>query len=174
LLEAALEVECNGSPDLYCNRGEIQRLMFEYAKSIGIRIHFGARISNYFEEDNSSGVYVGDERFEADGVIACDGIHSTARKYVTGKEDRPQSSGYAVYRSWFNLDSLVDDPLTRHFATTDRDEFFVWIGTDVHAIVVTNTSLRGVVCFCTHKVRSSQWHGIWLVRDESDPILRAL
>lgn len=152
ILDAPLPAEFSGFPILYCSRGETQNIFYDYAVSIGVKFRLGIRVSNYFEEDNCSGIIVGDERIEADGVIAADGIHSLARTFLTGKPQKPQTSGFAIYRAWFNLDSLADDPITKFLADSRRDEFHVWLGKDTHAIVLTNVALRALVCFVTHKV----------------------
>ncbi|KAH8650770.1 hypothetical protein BGZ61DRAFT_375462 [Ilyonectria robusta] len=154
IIEAPLPQEFGGFPILYSKRGEIQRLMFEHAKSIGVKFRFGVRVTSYFEEGDKAGIYLGAERFEACGVIAADGIHSHARSVVTGKPATAKTSGFAIYRSWFNLDTLRDDPLTRAYAESPRDKFHVWLGHNTHCIVMTNTKLRGAVLFCTHKASS--------------------
>lgn len=88
-------------------------------------VHLGNKISTYFEDENESGIVletgtkvgarvvncplaspwkVDDElrtpKISADIVIAADGVRSKARKTVLGYEDKPKSSGYAVWRAW--------------------------------------------------------------------------
>lgn len=36
----------------------------------------------------------------ADLVIGSDGVRSIARTLVLGYEDKPKSSGYAIFRAW--------------------------------------------------------------------------
>lgn len=152
IIESPLPQDFGGFPILYCKRGKIQRLMYEHAKSIGVNFRFGARITSYFEEEDKAGIYVETERITACAIIAADGIHSNARKIVTGKPATARTSGFAIYRTWFNLDTLSNDPLTRFYAESPKDEFHVWLGLNTHCIVMTNTKLRGVVLFCTHEV----------------------
>jgi 2-polyprenyl-6-methoxyphenol hydroxylase-like FAD-dependent oxidoreductase len=147
-------LEVDGFPILFSNRGYAQNALYDYAVEIGVKFRFNARVTSYFEEDDCAGVYVGDERVQADGVIAADGIHSKARKYVTAKQEHPRTSGFAVYRAWFPLAVLGQDERTRHFTDLKEDLFHVWLGTDVHAILVINVALKGVTVFCTHKVRA--------------------
>jgi len=59
-----------------------------------------------------------------------------------------------VYRSWFSMDMLRDEPLLRHIVNSDKDQFLVWLGLNTHGMVVTNVKLQTVVCFLTHKVSS--------------------
>lgn len=48
-----------------------------------------------------------------------------------GYQDRPRSSGYAIYRAWFNAkEQGVDiDPHT-NFLCKDGDVFYGWIGSE--------------------------------------------
>ena len=61
-------------------------------------------------------------------------------------------SGFAVYRSWFSMDLLKEDAVTKDIATADKDMIKVWIAQDTHAILTTNRSANAVTCFVTHKV----------------------
>lgn len=152
LIQPSLPTEMGGYPILFSNRGHLQRLIFDYAKSLGVKFRFGKRVKEFFEEDDRAGVMIDGERIEADGVIAADGIHSVARKHVIGIHQHPRTSGFAVYRTWFPLDLLANDPLTKSFTETDKDLFYVWLGPDTHAILFILVDLRSVVIFCTHKV----------------------
>lgn len=153
LIQPPLPTEMGGFPILYSNRGMLQRLMLDYAKSLGIKIRFGTRIREYFEEEDHAGVVIDGERLIADGVVAADGIHSAARKHVIGIQQHPRTSGFAVYRTWFPLELLAENPLTKKFTETDKDTFHVWLGTDTHAIMFVSVAPKSVVIFCTHKVR---------------------
>ncbi len=151
LLEAPLPSHFDGFPVLFSHRGYIQQHIYAYALSIGIKFRFGARVKHYFEENDHAGIIIGDEKITADGVVACDGIHSTARAYVTGKLQKARTSGYAVYRSWFPLERLGNDPLTKHLVDAD-DVLLTWLGENVHAHLVTTHAADGAVVFVTHRV----------------------
>lgn len=71
-----------------------------------------------------------------DVVIAADGVRSKARKTVLGYEDKPKSSGYAVWRSWFPNKDMLADPETAHFCN-NGDTFNGWIGPDMHFLFST-------------------------------------
>lgn len=72
------------------------------------------------------------ERLTADVVIGADGVRSTARKLILGYDDKPKSSGYAIYRAWFDAEEcgINDDPLTAMLTEGQRDHFYGWIGQD--------------------------------------------
>ncbi|KAJ3548980.1 hypothetical protein NM208_g569 [Fusarium decemcellulare] len=150
LLTQEFALDYNGEPNVYTHRSRTQRLMYDYALQVGVEFVFGKRITDYWEDAARAGIYIDGEKIEADAVVAADGVRSKARRYVTGIDENPKRSGFAVYRSWFSMDAL-DDELTRGFATCGKDMNCIWIGTDIHAIVTTNNNLRSVTAFVTHK-----------------------
>lgn len=151
LLEQKLHKEYDGFPNAYGKRARIQLKLYEYALSLGVEIHLGSPVADVFETENSAGCSVAGQRFEADVLIAADGVHSKTRKHVTGLGDRPKKSGFAVYRSWFPLDALANDPVTADIAKSEKALFKIWIAEDTHAILTTNPTLRSATCFLTHK-----------------------
>ncbi|KAI2478037.1 hypothetical protein Ptr902_10720 [Pyrenophora tritici-repentis] len=124
-----------------------------YAEAIRqrVKVIFDAKVSEYWEYGDKAGIIVNGEKLVADAVIGADGVYSKTREYVTGAPDAPKRSGFAIYRSWFPLDRLLDDPLTHHFASPGKDSTYIWIGKDAHAIFHINTALRHVGAFITHK-----------------------
>ncbi|KAI1813231.1 hypothetical protein GGS20DRAFT_599419 [Poronia punctata] len=79
-------------------------------------VHLGNRIHEYFEDEDESGIVLADgTKVKADITIAADGVRSQARKAVLGYEDKPKSSGYAVWRAWFSSKEILADPLTAQF-----------------------------------------------------------
>lgn len=156
LVEQPLPSEFDGFPNSYANRTRVQNHMWEYAKELGVEFTFNARITEYFEEEDHAGIVYDGQRFTADLVVAADSVHSRARAYVTGQNEKAQKSGFAVYRSWFDLDLLKNHPLTKEIAEADEDDYRIWIGENTHAILTTNRNLRAATVFCTHKVRILQ------------------
>lgn len=99
-----------------------------------------------------------------DVVLAADGVRSTGRTIVLGYEDKPKSSGYAVYRAWFEVGRLKDDP-ELNFVFQNPDEiitvseppplvsFFVLLLSVVEEMFLQLTFRSGLVsrisCFVT-------------------------
>lgn len=85
------------------HRGELHQVIFDYARDeLGIPIHLGENVAEYFETDGEAGIILkGGERIVADVVVGADGVRSKARELVLGYEDKPKSSGYAVWRAWY-------------------------------------------------------------------------
>lgn len=131
------------------HRGELQRIVYEHAKKRGIDIRLGQQVDNYFEDDNEVGVEVGGQRITADIVLAAEGVKSQGRKIVLGFDDKPQPSGYAVYRAWFPSTELAKNPLTKHLV--DGDTHNGWIGQDVHFLSAALKGGKEFSWVCTHK-----------------------
>ncbi|KAI1845924.1 hypothetical protein JX265_011180 [Neoarthrinium moseri] len=126
------------APNFNGHRGELHGVVYDYAtKQLGIPIHLGNKIRTYFEDEDKSGILLETgERIAADVVIAADGVRSKARQSVLGYEDRPKSSGYAVWRSWFSNKDMISDPETAQFCN-NGDTFNGWIGPDMHFLFST-------------------------------------
>ncbi|KAH7908343.1 hypothetical protein BJ138DRAFT_1174229 [Hygrophoropsis aurantiaca] len=125
------------------HRAEMHEVIYDYALSIGVDIRFDHGVDGYYEDEarGKAGVFVKDEKFEADLVVAADGVKSQARHYILGYDDKPRASGYAIFRAWFDAkEQGVDkDPLTDYLCK-DGDSFYGWIGRDVHFLA---SSTRG-------------------------------
>lgn len=145
--------EMDGFPFLQASRTRFQQEMHRYALSLGVKVTFDARITSYFEEDDRAGIILQGEKYTADFVIAGDGVHSKARTYVMGSPARATNSGYALYRSWFGMDRFMDSPLTKPWATSEKDLTMTWLGPDSHSIVTTNVKTGMTTVFCTHRVK---------------------
>jgi len=111
------------------HRGELHEIVFNYAKEIGVEINLGHRVNEYWENADEAGIVLEDgTRVSGDVVVASDGVRSKARTLVLGYEDKPKSSGYAVWRAWFSNKDMLADPETKHFCD-NGDTFNGWIGT---------------------------------------------
>jgi 2-polyprenyl-6-methoxyphenol hydroxylase-like FAD-dependent oxidoreductase len=116
------------SPVFNGHRGELHEIVFNYAKDMGIPIHLGNRVEQYWEDENGAGIVLEDgTRVEGDIVVGSDGVRSKARTLVLGYEDKPKSSGYAVWRAWFSNKDMLADPETKQFCE-NGDTFNGWIG----------------------------------------------
>lgn len=135
------------------HRGELHMIVFHYAKdTLGIPIRTGCKVTQYFEHKNGAGVGLeSGEKVTGDLVVGSDGVRSKARELVLGYFDKPKSSGYAVYRSWFTTEKLLEDPTTRWMAE-NGDTFTGWIGQDVHFLVAVLKGGRDISWVLTHKV----------------------
>ena len=44
------------APNFNGHRGELHQVVFEYAESLGIPIHLGSRVVQYFEDEEKAGI----------------------------------------------------------------------------------------------------------------------
>jgi len=137
------------------HRGEIHRVLLDYAASVGIDVRFGQNVTGYFEDETCGGIELGGgERVTADVVLSAEGVRSPGRKIVLGRDDLPQPSGYAVFRAWFPADELRKNPLTRHLVEGDTHNG--WIGEDVHFLAA---AIKGgdEISWVGHRCSSRVW-----------------
>lgn len=134
------------------HRGELHQVVFDFARdTLGVPIHLNQKIERYFENSDKAGIIFEDgERVTADVVIAADGVRSKARKVVLGYEDKPKSSGYAVWRAWFSNKDMIADPETAQFCN-NGDTFNGWIGPDMHFLFSTIKNGSDCCWVLTHR-----------------------
>ncbi|KAG2340006.1 monooxygenase [Suillus weaverae] len=137
------------------HRALLHEILFEHAKSLGIEIRMGHHAVEYWEDEanGKAGVKIQTgETFDADVIVAADGVKSTAREFVIGYRDNPKPSGYAIYRAWFEAEEhgITTDPLT-DFLSIHGDQVHAWIGKDVHIIVSSSRGGKTICWFLTHK-----------------------
>jgi hypothetical protein len=82
------------------------------------------------------------------------GVKSRAREQVLGYYDAPRSSGYAIFRAWFDGAEIRKDPVCAHLATEGGDQKTVWIGPDVHFIASAYKKGKEFNWVMTHRVCS--------------------
>ncbi|KAI9693321.1 MAG: hypothetical protein M1822_005317 [Bathelium mastoideum] len=132
------------------HRGEIHEIVYEYAKELGIETRLGQQVLEYWETETEAGVVVNGEKIAADVVLAADGVRSKARNIVLGYEDKPKSSGYAVYRAWMDSDELAKNPLTAGLVV-NGDTHTGWLGPDIHFLAASIKNGKEFSWVCTHK-----------------------
>jgi 2-polyprenyl-6-methoxyphenol hydroxylase-like FAD-dependent oxidoreductase len=153
LLEQQVVKDYDGFPNAYGYRGKTQETMYNFTLKLGVKFVFNATISEYYETETAAGIIHQGRKEEVDMVIVADGIHSYGRKFVTGQLDKAQKSGFAIFRAWFPLDNLLNNPKTEYLAKAKTPTFKIWITENRHAVFTTNLKLRRATAFCTHLVR---------------------
>lgn len=138
------------------HRADIHRVFYEYAKSLGVTFVMGKRVIAYHEDPSKQKAWVetdSGETFVGNVVVGADGVRSRARKLVLGFDDKPKSSGYAIFRAWFSVEgSGIDtDPLTKEFVE-NGDTHTGWLGEDVHLLVASCKGGKEISWVCTHTV----------------------
>ncbi|KAK1764515.1 FAD/NAD(P)-binding domain-containing protein [Phialemonium atrogriseum] len=133
------------------NRGDMAIVFYNHVKELGIEVHLGKRVTEYFETREQAGVIVDGKRWPADCVLACDGVHSKARGFIIGSSASPHSTGYAVYRAWFDGKKALADPDLAWLVEGNKDKMETFIGPETHCIIGTGRRCRDIVWTCTHR-----------------------
>jgi 2-polyprenyl-6-methoxyphenol hydroxylase-like FAD-dependent oxidoreductase len=110
-----------GNPDTppgeFQMRPLVYKMFIRQVEKLGVRIEFNSRVVDYFEdEEGSKGGCVTDDgrRYEADVVIAADGVGSKSQKLVGGQV-RARRSGRAMWRAAFPVENLNKNPEVKEF-----------------------------------------------------------
>ena len=119
-----------------------------YAISLGISVMFDKRVVDYYEmlEKNRAWVVTEfGEHFEADLVVAADGIGTKSWFITVGEPTSPKSSGYAVYRTAFPTEIAFALP------KDGEDIGRLYLGRNTHLIILVNKEITTWVL--THQDR---------------------
>jgi flavin-dependent dehydrogenase len=107
----------NTPPGTFQMRPLVYRMFVRQVERLGVKVEFGTRVIDYFEDEESGkgGVVTDDgRRFDADIVIAADGVGSKSQKLVGGQV-RAQKSGRAMWRAAFPREELDKNPEVKEF-----------------------------------------------------------
>ena len=137
------------------SRPKLISSLFDYVNKLNIPIEWGKCVCQYYEiiEAAKAGVITeSGERFEADLVIAADGVGTKSWQAVAGEVTKPKSSGFSVYRVAYPTKRAYEDPaVAQKFAIPDGgdDITHLYLGEDTHAIILV--SPETTTWFLTHK-----------------------
>lgn len=131
------------------HRGELHQILYEHARDRGIDVKLGQNVTSYFEAGDKAGIEANGVKHTADVVLAAEGVKSRGRSIVLGFDDKPQPSGYAVFRAWMNTEKLRQNSLTKHLVQSDSHN--AWLGEDVHFIAAAIKDGAELSWVCTHK-----------------------
>ena len=110
------------------HRSSLNRCLYEYVAALGIEVIFESHVSSYFEKGGKAGVVTkSGKSYEADVVIAADGIHSHSAKIVRndGIDGVAKSSGYAVYRCTYSAGKTRTQSSYEQANTTEEQAYKV-------------------------------------------------
>ena len=107
----------NDPPGTFQMRPLVYEMFISQVKKLGVDVEFNRRIVDYFEDEETgkAGCVTDDgKRYEADVVIAADGVGSKSQKLVGGQV-RAQKSGRAMWRAAFSRSELDKNPEVKEF-----------------------------------------------------------
>ncbi|PNS15936.1 Ubiquinone biosynthesis monooxygenase COQ6, mitochondrial [Sphaceloma murrayae] len=160
-----------GCRGLIGHRGDYHLILDRYAKSIGVTIHMATSIASYDQHKPSITTTSGVED-TADVIICAEGVKSLGRFVVLGHEDKPQHSGYAVYRGFMPASLLRDDPVAGKFLA-NGDSMRLFLAPDMHGFVVTLRDGQEVNAVLTHKDQADVEES-WSAPGRKEDVLKLL
>jgi 2-polyprenyl-6-methoxyphenol hydroxylase-like FAD-dependent oxidoreductase len=143
------------------HRGEIHEIVYEHALEIGVDIRLDHKVEDYFETETEAGVIANGKTFAGDVVLAADGVRSKGRTIVLGHEDKPKSSGYAIYRTWFDSAELAKDPDTA-WMVNNGDKHCAWLGLSLKFKLMSWSLERDRSRHPLHRSICQEWQGFQL------------
>lgn len=107
----------NTPPGTFQMRPLVYKMFVRQVEKLGVSIEYNKKVVDY-EEDSESGkacaITDAGERYEADVIIAADGVASKSQKLVGGQV-RAISSGRAMWRAAFPIECLDKKPEVKEF-----------------------------------------------------------
>ncbi len=110
-------MDVNRPPGSFQMRPLVYKMFVRQLESLGVVVQFGKRVIDYYEDEGRqiAGVVTDQgERFEADIIIAADGVGSKSQKIVSGQV-KALSSGRAMWRAPFPRHHLDKNPEVKEF-----------------------------------------------------------
>ena len=131
-------------PGTFQMRPLIYRMFVKQVERLGVNIEFNRRVVEYEEgEVNQKATCFTDDgkRYEADVIIAADGVGSKSQKLVGGQV-RARSSGRAMWRAAFPMENLDKNPEVKDFyrmigPNGDEPIVRVYLGPGTYALTLS-------------------------------------
>lgn len=113
----------NTPPGTFQMRPLVYKMFVRQVQELGVHIEYNQRIVDYEEDEAKGKAYAindAGEKFEADVIIAADGVGSKSQKLVGGQV-RAVSSGRAMWRAAFPIECLDQKPEVKEFFKMAND-----------------------------------------------------
>jgi 2-polyprenyl-6-methoxyphenol hydroxylase-like FAD-dependent oxidoreductase len=122
---AAQGLDPSTPPGTFQMRPLIYKMFVKQVERVGVKVQFGKTVVDYYEdsETGKAGIVTKDgEKFEADIVIAADGVGSKSQR-VVGGQVRAIQSGRAMWRAAFPIEHLdQDEEVKKTFCMIDGNK----------------------------------------------------
>ncbi|PSN59395.1 salicylate hydroxylase [Corynespora cassiicola Philippines] len=150
-----------GAPYIVVHRADLHRILHEHAVNRGVEFRLNSRVVEYgFEEgwlrlDNG-------EKLEADLVVACDGINSTARELFLKEnegagQDWLEKTGWAAYRAMADVEDVKSDPLTKEIVAEHAGNCWADADKSIMTYMVRDSEKLNLVISHPDDIDTSKW-----------------
>ncbi|KAF4335208.1 salicylate hydroxylase [Fusarium beomiforme] len=154
-----------GAPYLVIHRADFHSALCRRAKELGVKVITDSRVTAYDETVPSASTSDG-RKYQADLIIAADGVKSIARSVVLGGTDQPpQRTGFAAYRATVNTEEMKRDEDTAWLL--EKPGINIWIGEDRHVMtycIAGGDSFNMVLSHVDHSCPST-WNAETAIND---------
>ena len=114
-----------GAPYVVIHRSDLHRILLEACQENGVTLLNGVFVEKVETEGDKARAYAANgDVYEANAVLAADGLKSTLRKAVA--EDAPVPSSYVAYRGTV--------PITDATPKADLEDVIVYLGPNCHLV----------------------------------------
>lgn len=114
-----------GAPYVVIHRSDLHRILLEACQEAGVTLINDVRVQKVETDGDKARAFTSaGDVYEADAVLAADGLKSTLRATVS--TDSPVPSAYVAYRGTV--------PITPETPTTDLEDVIVYLGPDCHLV----------------------------------------
>lgn len=130
-----------GAPFSDCHRVDLQQALVKRAQELGVKIQLNAKVLN-IDHGHTLGsrpqvTTTEGTTYTADLIVGADGLWSTCRSTLLGRNDPPLPTGDLAYRIVLDINQIEDGKL-REMVQTPACRF--WAGPDAHVVAY---SMRG-------------------------------
>lgn len=173
---AAAGLDPKTPPGSFQMRPLVYQMFVEQVERLGVKVDFDVRIVDYFEDaERGKGGCVAEDgtRYEADLIIAADGVGSKSQKLVGGQV-RAQKSGRAMWRAAFPIEHLDKNPEVKEFfSLIDGTDPIVrtWLGPSTYGLTLTRPDR--MIWIVNHDATGSEAES-WNNTIEAEEVLEGL
>lgn len=114
-----------GAPYVVIHRSDLHRILLDACRDSGVNLQNGVFVQKVETDGVKARAFAANgDVYEADAVLAADGLKSTLRKAVS--EDTPVPSSYVAYRGTV--------PITDATPQADLEDVIVYLGPNCHLV----------------------------------------
>ncbi|KAK4963809.1 hypothetical protein LTR66_012644 [Elasticomyces elasticus] len=163
-------------PGTFQMRPLVYKMFVHQVESLGIKVEFGKRVVDYWEDEErgKAGVVTeSGEKFEGDVVVAADGVGSKSQKIVGGQV-RARSSGRAMWRAAFPIENLDKNPEVKeffHLINGTEPIVRTWLGPSTYALTLTRPDM--MIWIMNHDATGSEAES-WNNTIEYEEVLKGM
>ncbi|KEF55482.1 salicylate hydroxylase [Exophiala aquamarina CBS 119918] len=147
-----------GYPYLLIHRADYQRILFDEANALGVKVHMSTRVVSINTETPLITTETGEE-FAADVVVGADGIRSKAREFIIpGQVIEPNSSSNCAFRATVPNQEMLSDPEVAHLMSDVNANSWIGYRKHIMAYPIRQGAMYNLVMSHPGQAASGKWN----------------